>query len=137
MIFHSTSSGELFKVGIIHESTIHQQIIQSLLERRSTWTIPELQQNIECLCTLLQSIGQVLDSSEAKVWYQILFIWVCKPKLHAYVYIDAYVHEGFCYHVFFPLYNSGLDGQVLPAHDQSFTGPWPSSAKPVRSEGHC
>ena len=61
------AAGELYRYGIIGESTMHEQIIQPLLDRRIISSLAELQQNIECLCVLMQSTGRLLDTADAKV----------------------------------------------------------------------
>jgi translation initiation factor 4G len=62
--------GELFKLGMLHEAVVHQCIKQLLEKRRS---LPELCDNIECVCNLLYTVGYLLDTDKAKSWMDKYF----------------------------------------------------------------
>ncbi|XP_065911089.1 eukaryotic translation initiation factor 4 gamma 2-like isoform X2 [Dysidea avara] len=64
--------GELFKLGMLHESIMHQ-CVKELLEKKKHQQIVDTTENIECLCNLLKTVGKKLDVEKAQGWMNQYF----------------------------------------------------------------
>lgn len=72
--------GELYKLGMVSESTIHQCIIQ-LLEPNANNNMRN--EDMECLCQLLRTCGKNLDTEQGQVLMNQYFQGMAKKSMSA------------------------------------------------------
>uniref|UniRef100_A0A6B2EBA2 Eukaryotic translation initiation factor 4 gamma 2 n=1 Tax=Phlebotomus kandelakii TaxID=1109342 RepID=A0A6B2EBA2_9DIPT len=72
--------GELYKLGMVSESTIHQCIIQLLEPNANNHMRNE---DMECLCQLLRTCGKNLDTEQGQVLMNQYFQGMAKKSLSA------------------------------------------------------
>ena len=58
--------GELGKLEMLHEGILHR-CIKQLLDKKKNVSIAEMAEDLECLCQIMTTVGQRLDTPKAKV----------------------------------------------------------------------
>ncbi len=59
-------TGELGKLGMVHEGILHK-CIKQLLEKKKTASVQDIVEDMECLCQIMMTVGRRLDTDKAKV----------------------------------------------------------------------
>ncbi|XP_067352574.1 eukaryotic translation initiation factor 4 gamma 2a isoform X2 [Channa argus] len=57
--------GELGKLNLIHESILHK-CIKTLLEKKKRVQLKDMDEDLECLCQIMKTVGPKLDHDKAK-----------------------------------------------------------------------
>ena len=58
--------GELGKLDMLHEGILHK-CIQQLLEKKKNTPLRDMEEDMECLCQIIRTVGPRLDTPKAKV----------------------------------------------------------------------
>lgn len=64
--------GELGKLEMLHEGILHR-CIKQLLDKKKNIPLCEMAEDLECLCQIMTTVGQRLDSPKAKAWMDKYF----------------------------------------------------------------
>ena len=63
---HYIFPGELGKLEMLHEGILHR-CIKQLLDKKKNVSVAEMAEDLECLCQIMTTVGQRLDTPKAKV----------------------------------------------------------------------
>ncbi|KAL8614445.1 hypothetical protein ACOMHN_007781 [Nucella lapillus] len=64
--------GELGKLEMLHEGILHK-CIRQLLEKKKNTPLRDMEEDMECLCQIMRTIGPLLDTAKAKAWMKQYF----------------------------------------------------------------
>ncbi|KAK3101829.1 hypothetical protein FSP39_006674 [Pinctada imbricata] len=64
--------GELGKMEMLHEGILHK-CIKQLLEKKRNMPLPDMAEDLECLCQIMKTVGRRLDTDKAKSWMNAYF----------------------------------------------------------------